>query len=158
MGVAQITDRNTRAKDFTEDGAVDITVYNNSGLNFGIGDFVAIDMADLSISSSDTVAKEKAVYYTSATSTNVKVESGFTLETINSGDRGKVRIKGIHTSAYVATGSSTLANGLPVGFDGTPGASGYNKTAYSSNQGVGSSATIVAGYVISATSKLIYVV
>ncbi len=158
MGIAQITDVNTRAKDLAEDGGVDITILNNSSLDFGHGDFVVIDLAKIGDAATDVVAKELINYFTSSTTAGAKAENGFTLETIVSGDRGKVRIKGIHTSAYVATGSTTLAEGLPVGHDSTDAKSGTNKAAYSSNQGVGTSASLVAAYVISATSKIVLVV
>jgi len=148
-------------RSINEDGSIDRIVYNNSAVTLGIGDYVAIDYYAVSDASSDKVARDTLCgYITTATTTNVKFTDtdGFMLENVASGSTGLMRVYGIHTSAYVATGSTTLADGVPVGFDSTGGRSGLVRAAYSSNQGVGSSAAMAAGYVISATSKIIYVV
>jgi hypothetical protein len=157
--MALIFDSIPGGKIFNEDGTIDMIVYNNSGATRGIGDWCNWNVKKLEAAESDAGMFNYIGYVTTATSTNVKFSrKGFFLTKTANGDPGKIRIYGLHTSANIATGSTTLANYAAFGTDATVTRTSYvGHVAYCSNQGVGSSANICGGYVVSATSKAVFV-
>jgi len=158
MPGASIGSRNAGIYIFNEDGTIDQRVLNNSGAAMKNGDFCAVAVSKISDSSAatgTTPARDKNGYVDDLDSTNMKLPKGFTLEAIANGDIGLIRVRGLHTSANVVTGSTTLADGVAVGWDTVNGLS--TLAAYASNQGVDSSASMRVGIVTSATAKHVFV-